>query len=606
MCGFIASFFLDSGNPEIEYFENCDLSHRGPDAVKEISGTNFKMRFHRLAIRDLEGGEQPLQDNEVNYLSMINGELYNEDFIRAMIFEKFPGDFLPTGDMQLLGHFLWRFGPQRLSMVDGMFAGLVWIAKSQKVIFFRDKTGEKPLYYKLENSTFILGSEASIAPKRKIDRQSAIQFSADLVRGFPRDGSQFFSTSNSLPNGHWGEFGFSTGISLHSYWQWPERQSKSLKSLESLQNEFQALFYDEVASRMVSDIPLCTLLSGGIDSALVTLAANRVSGRKLTSFTLGFKDSEYDESKLAGEVAKHLNVNHELVFFEMEDLAQFVPSVLSAMDVPIFDTACVSLYALSKEVSKSYKVAITGDGGDELFMGYRLFQHIRHVSSIQKYSKGTYPLLSLLGSITSKLEKNQSRYLSHSTYLRRLRDISRFNSISPQEIALSPLAGSLAFKYIASNINFDSKSSFSTKCDPLTELEKYYREGILPNVFLVKADRMSMAHGLELRAPLLSPRLIDIANSIGLEDLKKLPQKAFMREFAKKELPRQLLKAEKHGFAAPFAEIKKYLDEPDWEVESLGIPNDIASAIWKSKSENDGIASWTLMILNHFIQRPVS
>ena len=598
MCGFIGVFDY---NISIEEFTNADsfnLSHRGPDSNVILELPSSKISFFRLAIRDIDGGAQPYQDPLGRFVGTINGELYNELEVRSYLVEDFPLDVLPSGDMQLLAHFIWRYGPEKLNLIDGMFAGFVMFQSDSRVVFFRDRIGEKPLFYLLADGGIIIASEARVVGKKTPQEIEKSSITEALIRGWANFDQQLFSNALELAPGCWGEYREGEIPKMESYWSWPDRYANSKVRISRFEKNFERVLIDEVEKRMVSDVDFCTLLSGGIDSGLLTAVVSKVSSRRLTSFTLGFKDSPYDESLLAHRTAKSLGVDHEIINFSNEQLASFVPGILKSMDLPILDTACISLFALCSEVSKNYKVALTGDGGDELFMGYRLFRKFSSINRAQKYSQITLFPLSALNALISRVNRFSTGYLSLSTLLDRLEDVIRFPEFSPEVVALSPFSGTDIFPFLAKTANRGKSTSID---EPEIRLENYYRNHILPKIYLTKADRMSMAHGLELRAPFLSPKLISEANTIGMKDLVSGPNKKVLRDLASKYLPAEVLSAKKHGFGAPFSQIKPFLVEPEWGTDIIGLPGELCSRVWLSQSENDAIASWSLMVLNKFI-----
>jgi asparagine synthase (glutamine-hydrolysing) len=603
MCGFIFRTNLgNSRGKKLEDFSSItqDLSHRGPDENILMKNSSDEMNFYRLAIRDLQGGKQPFFISK-DVTSMINGELYNEDEVREALNEK---GFrkLPTGDMNLMAFFLDSLGIQNIDKLDGMFAGVIHDKKNAKVLLFRDKIGEKPLFFHLSSRSLYVSSEMfwtkEFQPKPEIGDSPRSQIDS-LLNGIWANENQFRNEMQSLPPGSYAIVDLNSGsITSTKYWSWPKRErAKSSNSelspdyLERLDSEIRRA----VSSRLVSDYPIATLLSGGIDSGLITAIANEFGNGNSTAFTLDFKDSSYSEVAAARLTANFIGVKHEVVTLKNKDLAVLVQETIAAMDVPIIDSGALSLFAITKYLGKEFKVALSGDGGDELFMGYGMFSYfktINHALTHQPISKiGIRALIAI-----TSLNKNS--YLSLNMKLQRMESLLHNSSLPPIHVALSPFAGTPIFQHLAKSLPRGGVVKITSE-----EIEQYYREEILPKLYLVKSDRMSMRHGVELRSPFFSPRLINIANELSCDSLIKKELKLPLRKVARNYLPREVFELPKHGFSSPFAEIRHYVQEPKWNLESLGIPSSLASKVWNTKDENSGIASWALIVLHDFNKR---
>jgi asparagine synthase (glutamine-hydrolysing) len=603
MCGFTFKTKVSNyseADLDLLCSDSQDLSHRGPDENIQVKETNYEMNFFRLAIRDLKGGQQPFTiSNDVH--SMINGELYNEEEVREMLMSRGIQN-LPTGDMNLMSFFLHVFGIQNIDQIDGMFAGVIHDKKNARAYIFRDRVGEKPLYYHLSESHLYVSSEMFWA--REFVAQSDLetfpneQITSTLT-GIWAYESQFRNVMKILPAGCYAVIDLDSGsIVLSKYWSWPKRLANNSSSnlvdnvyLDRLETEITRA----VSSRLVSDYPIATLLSGGIDSGLITAVANTISDDKCTAFTLDFKESSYGEGSAARQTASFLGVRHEIVSLSNKELAALVQESIDAMDVPILDSGALSLFAISKYLGKEFKVALSGDGGDELFMGYDLFSHFKAINhglnhrSIAKFGVGALVRLSSL---------NQKSYLSLNMKFQRMETLLHNSSILPIGAALSPFAGTPIFKHLADKLPACDNSMLSP-----SGIEEYYQQEVLPKLYLVKSDRMSMHHGVELRSPFFSPGLIAIASELTSNNLISKESKLPLRRVAKKYLPKKVFELPKHGFSSPFAEVRDYLQEPKWNLASLGIPDCLASRVWNTRNENSGIASWSLLVLNNFITR---
>ena len=325
-------------------------------------------------------------------------------------------------------------------------------------------------------------------------------------------------------------------------------------------------------------------------------------GSSLVAFTLSFKGSVYDETKLARETSRHLKLKHEVTEINFEELAENVKPTLEAMDVPIFDSGCLSLYTLSKAVSKYNKVALTGDGGDELFRGYSIFKH-----SLILNLMANLPfkfLIKAMSEILVAKSNSGEQYLGLELKARRALSIASNRGLNPLFAALGPLGGTDLYDQICSelSVNLKKKSRYLSK----NEIEQYYVREILPKVFLVKSDRMSMAHGLELRAPLLDYRVIESAFRFTALNLAFLPSKGELKKMANKHLPKSVLNAPKHGFSVPFQNVVKHLDTPNWKSHKSAAELNGFNKVWslaRQGNESAAIPAWNILVREHFFSR---
>jgi len=571
------------------------LKVRGPDGTNLVSdtSTNIQYGFTRLAIRAIDNGNQPYQNER--FISAFNGELYNSDFLVSKIKEKFPTETIPDGDMQLLGLWLYLFGPEAISKTVGMFAGYITIGS--KIFAFRDRVGEKPLYYGYFDDIFFI---SSVLPNT-IYNKIALKENTIL------SGLSEYKISDSiymLPPGSYIEVEQSdiikqNAIKTHTYWEWPKR--KHFISGDNFKN-FKELAFESIRSQLVSDVGVSVLLSGGIDSGIVAAVARQEVGPTLQAFTLSFKGSEYDEAKSAIITSKHLKLKHEIIDVTYEDLALNVQSTLEAMDIPIFDTGALSLFTLSKEVSKFYKVSLTGDGGDELFRGYSLFDHILLLNLLIMLPMKTP--ISLFLKIINKYFSSTEDYLGIELKAKRALSVTSNKKLSPFLGAIGPIGGTDLFELISKK--FVHQSGNDRKIITRSALEQYYVNEILPKIYLVKSDRMSMVHGLELRAPLLDYRVIESAFDLAEININFKKRKAHLKNIGKELLPKQILNAKKHGFSLPFHKVVKYLDMPQWK--SYQSDEELAEfvKIWlsaKNGIESAAIPAWNLLVKEHFFNK---
>jgi asparagine synthase (glutamine-hydrolysing) len=603
MCGFafVSSSTAISESLKIDLINR--ISHRGPDDSQLLDLDEFStILFTRLAIRDIKNGGQPFIQTEQGFISCLNGELYNEEEIRVEIQKSFPDrTSIPSGDMQLLAMYIHLFGPESLNKVDGMFAGFVLNIRSREIVVVRDRFGEKPVYYYLKDKTMIICSEVPLLEISKTN-----EFQKDFVRrGFSLDSSLPLTEFKELPKASFLRMsGGSEILELEKYWHWPTRSSNYLASRNANFSEvdeiLETAIFESTRRRLASDVPVALLLSGGVDSTLLASIINDLTSGDMTAFTLSMNNSNYDESQKALRISNYLGIRHEIVSYSDKELANLSEELIHKMDIPILDPACLSMYALSKAVSKNFKVAISGDGGDELFMGYKLFSHLKLLHKFSTISS----IVSFMTLITGKvLPESTSTYIGLATQTHRLRDAVDRDFKVMLENSLSPLAGTIAFKIITSEKGFKTRLvPKHTLKDGIEFLEHYYQDLVLPKLFLVKSDRMSMLNGVEVRSPLLNSEVAEVASRYSIDYLLKNPKGPLVNLLVKK-YPKNILSLNKHGFSPPFQQIRHHLDEPKWKLNRIGISSSAANQIWRTKGQNAAIASWALFVINSFIYR---
>ena len=376
MCGIAGWINLENNrlpNSEAVLHSMCErMKHRGPDSEGLWTDETVALGMRRLSVIDLHTGEQPVYSEDKSIVVMMNGELYNYREVRASL-EKRGHKFVTSSDTEILPHLYEEYGEAMLDEINGMFAFALWDKRKQKLLIARDKFGEKPLYYGVFDGKLIFASElkvllANSSVKAEINLDSLRQYlSFDYV---PAPNSIYKGISK-LPAAH-----FLTvekgAIKTRKYWNltW---EKKTTKSLESSAEELRELLADAVRMRLVADVPLGILLSGGVDSSTVAAFATQFSSEKVKTFSIGFDEDSFDESKFARQVAKHLNTEHYEEKLSVEKAADLISEIGTWLDEPMSDGSLIPTLLLSKFVRKHVTVALGGDGGDEIFAGYPMY-----------------------------------------------------------------------------------------------------------------------------------------------------------------------------------------------------------------------------------------
>jgi asparagine synthase (glutamine-hydrolysing) len=588
MCGIAGWINLEnnrSQNSEAVLHAMCErMKHRGPDSEGLWTDETVALGMRRLSIIDLHTGEQPVYNEDKSIVVVMNGELYNFREVRARL-ETRGHKFETQTDTEILPHLYEEYGDAMLEHINGMFAFALWDKNRKKLLIARDKFGEKPLYYGVFDRKLIFASEPKVllanpSVKAEINTDALRQYlSFDYV---PAPHS-IYKNIYKLPAAHLlilekGE------VKTRRYWNltWEKkggnpRVSKgasdvngnaltkvraSASSLESSANELRELLADAVRMRLVSDVPLGILLSGGVDSSTVAAFATQFSSEKVKTFSIGFEEDSFDESKFARQVATHLNTEHYEEKLSVEKAADLITEIGTWLDEPMSDGSLIPTFLLSRFVRKHVTVALGGDGGDEIFAGYPMY-YAHKVADIYGKVPG-FLRNNLIEPIVNNLPvstKNMSfdykakRFVAASKYDTVTRHHSWFGSFSIDE--QQKLLSKDVLAQTSSDIYRDAKDLLKI-CDAENEIEQmqfldinYY----MAEDILTKVDRASMAVSLEVRAPFLDPRVAQFAASIPLEyKLKGSKGKYILKKAVEPLLPKNILHRPKKGFGIPIAE----------------------------------------------------
>lgn len=586
MCGFALDFSRTAETSREALIQT--VLHRGPDDTQSLSldGGTCTISFCRLAIRDIKEGAQPLVNE--SFISCFNGELYNQSEIENRIKDLDSNVEIPKGDMNVLAVYLYLTNGDGITNAVGMFSGFIFFRNLSKVMLFRDRTGEKPIFYKLSESHFSILSEHRFAEDyREIPVELTV---LELVQGFWE--SQPHKSVTLCPPGSVTTISLKTGaVSRQNYWSW----SSKLKEDEPFSLvTFESILTEVIKSQLTSDVSLALLLSSGVDSSLVASYAQELSKERIAAYTLDFHDKSWSESTSAENIASFIGLEHRTIQYSYEELAYLIPKVIEAMDLPIFDPATISLYALCKEVGIEYKVAIGGDGGDELTRGYDLVAHEQDLLRARKLTAN----LSLPKSLSrSLMQLNSGGYNSLRMKLGRVISVIENRHLPLPLIALSPFSGTAALDKLIKSMGVEQITHESYSA------EDYYRKKILPEVYLLKSDRMSMANSLELRSPYLDKRLLEYTSRVSEKEHRLFGRKSFLGALAKKRFPEELIQKRKHGFSPPLMRILEHVPKPDWNRQIEEIFGDDADNIWKlaRTNQNYSTAAWALMVCNYFM-----
>jgi asparagine synthase (glutamine-hydrolysing) len=566
MCGLAGIVMARSGdmvNEKILLAMRDAQLHRGPDEAGLYLAKGVGLGHRRLSIIDLSHGQQPMVDEAAGLALIYNGELYNFRSIKIEL-EKQGLAFASHSDTEVLLRAWQHWGEACLARLQGMFAFAVWDMRANRIFLARDHIGIKPLYYgftragDLVFASELKGLMAHPEVERKLDPQALEDY---LALGYVPDPKCIYKSIFKLPPGHWlnwraGE----PAPTPNQYWDLPFNVDGGVTVAQAT-SRLRALLDDAVASQMVSDVPLGAFLSGGVDSSAVVASMSRQTRAPVNTCSMGFDDSRFDETAYARQVAQHLHTNHfeERVSSEDYDLLDMLAGIY---DEPFADSSALPTWRVCQLARKHVTVALSGDGGDENFAGYRRYRLHAWESALRARLPLALrkPLFGLLGRIYPKADW-APRPLRAKTTLQALAcdDVEAyFHSVTTTSVEMRQQLYSASFKrelqgYSALTVFRDHATRAPTD-DPLLLAQYLDLKTWLPGDILTKVDRASMAHSLEVRVPLLDHRLVEWASSLAPKlKLKAGIGKYIFKKALEADLPHDVLYRTKMGFSVPLA-----------------------------------------------------
>ena len=540
----------------------CDrMTHRGPDSEGYLIDDGVALGMRRLAIIDLLTGEQPVFNEDRTVAVILNGEIYNYRELRDDL-EARGHTFRSASDTEVLPHLYEEYGRDMVQHLNGMFAFALWDDERRRLFIARDRFGEKPLYWGVFDRMLLFASEPKVllahpAVRPDLNLNALRQYlSFDYV---PAPLS-IYEGINKLPAAH--HLTLEGGrVEVKCYWQLSYKLREPVPTVTEAASQLRDLLQDSVRMRLVSDVPLGVLLSGGIDSSMVTALAVRASAETVKTFSIAFAESSFDESQYARRVAQYLGTDHHEERFSATLAANLVGEIGAWMDEPMSDPSLVPTYLLSRFTRKHVTVALGGDGGDEIFAGYPMYFGHRMARAYEMIPRRlrsglVEPLVNALPVKTKNLsfDYRARRFVAASHYDEVARHHVWFGSFSPHEQDL--LLTDDVKQASDGDIYRDARRMFAecdstdlTECMQSLDTQLYLAEDIL-----TKVDRASMAVSLEVRAPYLDPRVAEFAASLPSRyKLHGYTSKYILKRAAKDLVPSFVWRRGKKGFGVPFA-----------------------------------------------------
>src|SRR2546430_3905436 len=524
MCGITGWANLDARTPPFDGAEEllramCDrMQHRGPDSEGYLIDDGIALGMRRLAIIDLLTDEQPTFNEDHSVAVILNGEIYNYRELRADL-ETRGHRFRSESDTEILPHLYEEYGQDMVSHLNGMFAFALWDEKRRRLFIARDRFGEKPLYWGVFDRTLLFASEPKVllahpSVRPNLNLNALRQY---LSYDYVPAPLSIYEGISKLPAAH--TLTLEDGeVKVERYWRLSYKTREPIPTVDEAAEHLRALLADSVRMRLVSDVPLGVLLSGGIDSSLVTALAVRASSETVKTFSISFAEASFDESQYARAVAKFLGTDHHEERFSASLAANLVGEIGAWMDEPMSDPSLVPTYLLSRFTRKHVTVALGGDGGDEIFAGYPMYfghQMARAYLAVPRFLRRglVEPMVNMLPVKTKNLsfDYRARRFVTASHYDEVARHHVWFGSFTPddQEQLLTE-----AVKRSSEPDVYGGARQLFAECDSNNVVERMQSldtQLYLTEDILTKVDRASMAVGLEVRAAYLDPRVAGVS-----------------------------------------------------------------------------------------------
>lgn len=569
MCG-IAGFcdFNKKSDKNILHNMTDILHHRGPDdsgySFFATENVNIGLGHRRLSILDLSShGHQPMQ---LEHLEIVfNGEVYNFKEIREEL-KKFHYSFESESDTEVILKAYHKWGIKAVEKFNGMFAIAIYDKENEKLILIRDRAGVKPVYYYYSNNIFLFASELKSFHQnpnfyKSINKDSLALY---LQHGFIPEPHSIFIDTYKLSAGNFLELDLkSRDLKVTKYWNLVDfyNNPKLDISYEDAIKTTEEIMISSFNYRMVSDVPVGVFLSGGYDSSAVAAILQTTNKQKINTFTIGFNEAKYDESKYAKEVANHLGTNHTEYYCTQKDALDIIEQLPYIYDEPFGDSSAIPTILVSQLAKSSVSVSLSADGGDEIFGGYSKYKTtLKYYSLLQNQPRF------LKKSIAVLMEQVKykhipiycDKYESEIKYSR-LKEMLNSNitpvelmSLISQKFTHEMLNSILIDKFKISDTNYQNKMTNSLDFNSLLYAD--YRTYMVDDI-LTKVDRATMSVSLEGREPLLDYRIIEFVAQLPLEYKMDLNNsKKLLKDIVHKYIPKNIMDRKKMGFSVPIAE----------------------------------------------------
>jgi asparagine synthase (glutamine-hydrolysing) len=567
MCGLVGMVAADNAPPPSRtrlQLAVRALNHRGPDDAGFHLGSAVALGSTRLSIVDLELGAQPMRNEDGSVVVVYNGEIWNHESLRREL-ELVGHRFGTRADTEVLVHAYEQWGDEFVSRLHGMFAFALWDEHRERLVAGRDRLGKKPLYLARTPHGLAFGSDAravilvaGMTPE--LDRDRLPQF---LFQRYVNAPGTLFRGVEKLPPAHILVYD-RRSTTRQRYWQLPAGPPESIHP-----GELRILLQHAVQERLMGDVPLGVLLSGGVDSSAVLSLANEVGAQGLSTFTVGFSDRLYDERPLARLAAQRFNTEHHELMVDARHFAEALPRLAWFRDEPIAEASEIPLLLLAEFAARHVKVVLTGDGGDELFGGYPKYRAERLLRA-----GGFVPKDALRIAVAMAARHRSHRQLERAAGTLAIKEqlvrwASWFRTFSPDELErllLPPLRHHAAAESLCEPLR-EALAAYAGVDDGrrmlIGDLQTY-----LPDNMLARSDKVLMAASLEGRMPLLDQKLVERVNWVPASDRSGLrTPKGILRAAVADRVPEPIMRSPKRGFSVPVEQF--VAEDPERPLEGL-------------------------------------
>lgn len=561
MCGINGFFQFDRQRDKEELSRivhkmNEQIVHRGPNHEGLFANDSVALGMRRLSIIDLEGGNQPIWNETRDKLIIFNGEIYNYEEIKSDLICK--GHIFETqSDTEVVLHGFEAYGINILDKIEGMFALAIYDTNEEQLFLARDRAGEKPLYYYSKNGFFMFGSEmksllaTELVDKEIDDDALSIYFQLTYI---PAPYTIFKDVYKLMP-GSWLKINRNKQFESGKYWELSDIEKlEPLEDYETCKKQLRETLFHSVEERMKSDVPIGAFLSGGFDSSIIVGIMSSISSNPINTFTIGFNDKKFDESKLAGLVAERNHTNHKLLKLDWDHVAGNINGLIQNIDEPFADSSLIATYAVSRIAKEYVTVILTGDAGDELFGGYNKYLGSYYGNMYRRIPAPirngvVSPIVGCLPKRSTLFRKaNKVIQTAEMNNYDRILNLTSLGFKQHEITKLIPgnTPNSLGFirrEYLeCHNMDEQTRAQYVDFCT------------VLEGDMLAKVDRASMFASVETRVPMLSRNVIETAFRIPSKyKIDKKRTKIILKDTFKDLLPDELYRAPKHGFSVPIA-----------------------------------------------------
>ncbi|KYP15118.1 asparagine synthase (glutamine-hydrolyzing) [Flavihumibacter sp. CACIAM 22H1] len=625
MCGIAGAICLNHPLSEAPEKINIDaLNKRGPDDRGIYKNEHVLLGHRRLSIIDLNTGHQPMLSQDGSVVIVFNGEIYNFKELRKALIAS-GHHFSTSSDTEVIIHGYQQYGIQDLlNKLEGMFAFALYDKKQNKCYIARDKFGEKPLYYGNNGAVLYFSSELkALVESIKSKALSIEAINLFLTLSYIPAPYSIYANVFKLPAANYLELHADGRVELKTYFDLQNSlgNGAGIKDYSDAKSQLKELVYKSVEARMIADVPIGAFLSGGIDSSIISSVMAEIHSQPINTFSIGFNEPSYDESKRAQLISRHIKSNHEVFFLDFKDAFQMLDEITEYFDEPFGDSSALPSYFVSRMAAEHVKVVLTGDAADELFGGYEKYL-APHYS--QRYQKIPRPLKAGFEGLVKMIPHTR---FTNAT-LRKVKKVISNSELDAFNLHYSLM--SLGFsdterrKLLKQGYLFNAKEIVQAVYDGYSHSANTMDKGfytdlkfVLEGDMLTKVDRMCMINSLEARVPFLDSSIVEFAFQLPVDfKIQGTDKKRILKDTFKYLLPPETLKFSKKGFGVPVnlwmrnelkSELKKYTSPSFIEKQSIFDVDFVNRVVTEHMNglQNHTAKLWNLFIFQKWYTRNI-